>query len=854
MNRIYINELSPLEKTGIDTNIELRYSTTMSDYDVSVIFGSDYVETINLDKTNKIISISLKEYVFTDLDNIAGTRDITIRLGDAIEYTDFNITQIKTYKVLSLTPEAVLSNWDTEKQYIEYRLDTDIYDYTDISLKNYAPDRCYKVEFFEGTINNTTGDVEPSDTNYVTHLFKISDTVNVDCDSPKLSVSSLKMACWRPNGEYLGIYDDETEAKPYLRNEPTAAVYKQMARDAYKHFVGTSSVISYLFARIESASNDEYFPMPVWSQLTDNDNVYKYSINANGNISLSTYPNFEYTDKTTNFDFTLPDGTTTSLNFTQKPCGDPYVMRPSVEDKIVRLRSDIDSPNLVDVDTINFYCPPEWTVTANISNPYVASLYVENDETTAKKIIHVQENRTLRPTSEAEYTITIKCKAYGASDAEYDLNVFTVKASSENLYDEFMDNDNINVDYQGKALSIINLKNILPIPIHGYRLHNLDGISESRILVTIDNIAGTGTISLKHLPENTSMEIKHMSFDIEIIWESAGNHVYHVDIYQDKSVSYEENAINQDTNYYLMSPDLYYRFNENGNILFTGKIYPDATSWVNVNNTIKDFFEPNIYPFDNVFTDGKMYKHIMLQTSPNNKDWTNTQEYYFYYNYECKNYLPYNGLKNRYQVIDYYHPLQKLVFTIHHLYSNDNIFVYGLRIYSDETRYNVISIPDKRGSIFNTCVDGEFSKISVIENNTIIKTYRQKCTKSDYAVYYLAPDGSWCWMLFDGKNIDGTTVTRNNIISKNNSTLNYKNNISLTYDLTTTYLTDVESQKLMYLYNSPVVYIHDLNMNNIKRVNINTNNYSVKTHKNQGNKYFTHNIKITDAKTYEWIA
>ena len=68
--------------------------------------------------------------------------------------------------------------------------------------------------------------------------------------------------------------------------------------------------------------------------------------------------------------------------------------------------------------------------------------------------------------------------------------------------------------------------------------------------------------------------------------------------------------------------------------------------------------------------------------------------------------------------------------------------------------------------------------------------------------------------------------------------------------MTTKYLTDEQSHKLRHLYSSPYVFIQNLEENGTPiEVVLDTKSYSIKTFNNQGRKFFTHNIKVTENKS-----
>lgn len=312
-------------------------------------------------------------------------------------------------------------------------------------------------------------------------------------------------------------------------------------------------------------------------------------------------------------------------------------------------------------------------------------------------------------------------------------------------------------------------------------------------------------------------------------------------------------------------------------IKYNGVVQPYLSSQINITDILRNSFDINEFPFVAKINKCNQVLNLMAVTSQNygvmedvvllNNHWNYTGDYNA--NEIGGNYSAYNKSQYYWNVIDYYDPRQlvclPLVITNDNqtgTFGNLNVHVIG----KDDviTLHNIFSMVtddvyftrDVYNIVYKPLSSNEYITYKVKNHryNTIAKS---KCTKARYCLYYMNKAGLWCWMLFEGKTIESisTKKTSYNRESPNNAShyfgkIPFMTSVSEIYDLTTVYLTDTQSKKLLDLYCSPLVYLHDLEEDgyNLYAVTVDTTTYQVKTFKNQGRKYFTQTIKVTKSK------
>ena len=286
-----------------------------------------------------------------------------------------------------------------------------------------------------------------------------------------------------------------------------------------------------------------------------------------------------------------------------------------------------------------------------------------------------------------------------------------------------------------------------------------------------------------------------------------------------------------------------------GFIMYEGMIYGVITSQVGITDVLRDYMTTVSDPFVNTFT-STQYLLVDMQTSSDGVNWQSSYTFRLYYNYsydeERKIYL-------EAQPIDYFDPRQYLLFTFQ---SYDNI-KENIEI---TKKFGTTSSQTQTISSYNeqkTYTSKAASNYSIkIKTSNEEKIFKDRCTNTNYAVYYINRYGGWSWMLFQGKNLktDKTKQSTymmdfdNNVGTEFNTKV-YQNDITETWQLTSDYLTDKQSELLKHLYSSPLVYLHDLKEDKVMSVLVDTKSFDYKTYRNQGRKMFTHTIKVNSSQT-----
>lgn len=322
------------------------------------------------------------------------------------------------------------------------------------------------------------------------------------------------------------------------------------------------------------------------------------------------------------------------------------------------------------------------------------------------------------------------------------------------------------------------------------------------------------------------------------VFQNASPHTYEYPIWKDIYVDlpYEHN------NFRLVNIS-------SGFIMYEGMIYGVITSQVGITDVLRDYMTTVSDPFVNTFT-STQYLLVDMQTSQDGVNWQSSYTFRLYYNYsydeERKVYL-------EAQPIDYFDPRQYLLFTFQ---SYDNIkenIEITKKFGTTSSQTQTISSYNEQKTYTSKAASNYSIKIKTSKEE---KIFKDRCTNTNYAVYYINRYGGWSWMLFQGKNLktDKTKQSTymmdfdNNVGTEFNTKV-YQNDITETWQLTSDYLTDKQSELLKHLYSSPLVYLHDLKEDKVMSVLVDTKSFDYKTYRNQGRKMFTHTIKVNSSQT-----
>lgn len=332
-------------------------------------------------------------------------------------------------------------------------------------------------------------------------------------------------------------------------------------------------------------------------------------------------------------------------------------------------------------------------------------------------------------------------------------------------------------------------------------------------------------------------------------------------------------------------PKTYFRFKNlnTGDLLYNGMIYPDADNKIKINSILSTYIDINKYPFEKDINLNKGMIEAVLEIS-DSTTFTSYEEariYHLYWNYSYDYNAPhtmmsdytigYEGWHSGVDIddnfanpIEYYDPRQYIFISYEvpfYNYNDVNSQVYGVYNDGDNEILTTIEKGTIKGDIATIPVRvGDFDEIHFhidakqdedYDKDYLWKVGRSKCTRAKYAVYYLNSYGIWCWMLFEGKQMESIKTTVNKYLNNNTNAMSYnihnavyQNKLDETYNLTSLYLKDYQSEKLKDLYTSPLIYVHELETDSIYNVYLNNTTYDIKKFNNQGRKFFTHNIKL----------
>lgn len=117
--------------------------------------------------------------------------------------------------------------------------------------------------------------------------------------------------------------------------------------------------------------------------------------------------------------------------------------------------------------------------------------------------------------------------------------------------------------------------------------------------------------------------------------------------------------------------------------------------------------------------------------------------------------------------------------------------------------------------------------------------------RNRYAVYYVNKMGGLDALLCSGKNSKGWNQDRTDarLYTDRRNRLNFENTriyqeIDELYNLTTPYLSDEQAEKIDHLINSPKVFVHDLDTDDITACLVNTSSFETRSRRYDGLVYY----------------
>lgn len=338
--------------------------------------------------------------------------------------------------------------------------------------------------------------------------------------------------------------------------------------------------------------------------------------------------------------------------------------------------------------------------------------------------------------------------------------------------------------------------------------------------------------------------------------------------YYGKSQTYTITFIQKGTNVYQpIWKDHYIEFNDkihdyvtyqieivgNTDFNYVGRVYPDVNGDISFKiNDIVDSYLSNSIKFEsaNTTNDNGIIEVNVYTSYDNLTTKTKFDTVKFIYDWTYDEGIWYSGyLSNPIQkILD---PRQYFVFTTN-FKSGTPIILSNYRSINNRTiTLTTFNSVDNPTNIVYKVVHGNGNEY--ILNNTF--RYEVKNTCYRYCIYYLNEKGGWDWLLVDGsdvKNIKYTRDTYRRNYNNNNTTdagiINYNTNKDVTYKLTTGYLNDEQSEKMMNLFSSNQIYLHDMVNDVIKSVLIDNNATDLKTFRNQGRQMFTYTLNLYETQ------
>lgn len=267
-------------------------------------------------------------------------------------------------------------------------------------------------------------------------------------------------------------------------------------------------------------------------------------------------------------------------------------------------------------------------------------------------------------------------------------------------------------------------------------------------------------------------------------------------------------------------------YNENNDLLYSGKAYPRPNSGIieiNVSQIVRNYLNshlPNNAFSGNTFQDGQFYLPYAVLGFTLTDEKGNVLETYKFLN--CWDY------KTRFSQIDNVGMNFNINYPV-----NDHIAVGQYTFVSTLMKTDKVRVTIGSGAT-NSCGYG--------------------------ALYYSNAVGGYDSFLVEGRLKKKNTYTKYEIdnayradtLQFGHRTIN--NTISEAWELQTQYLSDKESERLTtHLYGSNDVYFHDFTNDRIYPVVITDTSVEVKTYKNQGKKHFMHTINIKNSQDKQRI-
>lgn len=505
-------------------------------------------------------------------------------------------------------------------------------------------------------------------------------------------------------------------------------------------------------------------------------------------------------------------------------------------------------------DTIAFTYTPRTGRVTLVNTPVssvINTAQVYSSDGDGQVQLALRSSANITNDEEIAFTLRVADVSLGGHMVSYDDVTYTIRARDNAV----QDTSTLEFYYDGTEKD----KNYVEFNSYGFAtvtVTSATGFLRTSDFAVTFKTEGRDTIyyiHVKKIGKNLSANDRESIVTVNFSYGVSKTKQFTFKVIQDKLPNVYEFPSWSDINIQIPEGNQYYRLVDfdNDKIYYTGRINSDINSIVNISDILRDNLNINYDIFANLYTTNKMLM-TKLQYSDSLSNWNDSKIIRIYNN---NSYEAYDGRYLDAQVIKYVDARQYIPLTFQTYDSLNYTATVTKRDMSTLQPPRVYSFPvsNEQKTI---CIPAGTSTTIVNDGNKVLFTIPEPCiTKSRYCLYYMNLYGGWSWMLFNGKQLKTDSNTRSfisklvdNNYSKLFSKLPYKNQIQESWSLTTDYLTDEQSDLMSHLYRSNLVYLHDLETDQIIAVTVDTKNFDYKTYNNNGRKMFTHTIVVNNSQ------
>lgn len=268
---------------------------------------------------------------------------------------------------------------------------------------------------------------------------------------------------------------------------------------------------------------------------------------------------------------------------------------------------------------------------------------------------------------------------------------------------------------------------------------------------------------------------------------------------------------------------------------------------------LRNVIKENLNIYGTEPQDNKYYINACLKYSVDEGETWDLWKIYRVYNDWSYRYN-YNNAFASDPILNYLDYRQYFIFSFKSLYG-DLIPYFDCTYEQDDKTINSFRVQNEMKTIItqNLKSINDVAVTYIKDSKPITKVFNVKCTTSDYAVYYKNSMGGFDSMLFNIASIEMGTITDNEYTSMAQNlsgqfqNTQYQKDIQESWTLKTPWLNDAQSAKMKGLLTSTMAWLHNLNDNTIIPINMKDSSYIVKTRKNQGNKVYNYQVKVSNS-------